>query len=78
MQISAMHATPHVLHALRRKINAHHAIIIGKRTKINFCLMVSAWKNAQVVTTRTLGIISVRLLNSKLGQEVLFTSYSQF
>ena len=78
MQISAMHATPHVLHALQRKLNAHHAIIIGKHTRIYSCLMISAWKNVQVDNTRTLGLISVKLLNSKLVQEVLYTSYSQF
>jgi hypothetical protein len=68
-----MHATHHVLHALPRKLNAHHAIIIGKHTRIYSLLMVSAWTNVQVDTTRTLGHISVRLRNSKLGQEVLST-----
>ena len=71
IQSTAMPAIPHVLHALARKLSAHHAIIIGKHTRIYSCLMVSALKIAQVATTRTLGLISVTILNSNLGQQVL-------
>jgi hypothetical protein len=71
IQSTAMPAIPHVLHAQTRKLSAHHAIIIGKHTRIYSCLMVSALKIAQVATTRTLGLINVTILNSNLGQQVL-------